>query len=92
MDICQCDVSHAGGISEMRKIASLAELVCTVWCTSLTDGQYDIGMAPHCPNGPLSFAATLQLGFVCPNFLISEMSWQVRYSITFRIDRVFSTN
>jgi len=64
MDICQSDVSHAGGISELRRIAAMAEI-------------YDIGMAPHCPNGPLSFAATLQLGFAVPNFIISEMSWQV---------------
>jgi galactonate dehydratase len=64
MDICQCDVSHCGGISELRRIASYAEI-------------YDIGMAPHCPNGPLSFSATLQLGFAVPNFIIAEMSWQV---------------
>ena len=64
MDICQSDVSHCGGISELRRIAAMAEV-------------YDIGMAPHCPNGPISFAATIQLGFATPNFVVSEMSWQV---------------
>jgi galactonate dehydratase len=67
MDICQSDVSHCGGISELRRIAAYAEI-------------YDIGMAPHCPNGPISFAATLQLGFAVPNFVISEMSWQMHYA------------
>lgn len=37
-------------------------------------------MIPHCPNGPISFAATLQLGFATPNFVMSEMSWQMHYA------------
>ncbi|GFZ52386.1 hypothetical protein JCM24511_10159 [Saitozyma sp. JCM 24511] len=38
---------------------------------------YEIGMAPHCPKGPISFAATLQIGFATPNFL---KSWQMHYA------------
>lgn len=38
---------------------------------------YDIGVAPHCPLGPLAFAASLQIGFSTPNFVVCEMSWKV---------------
>jgi galactonate dehydratase len=38
---------------------------------------YDIGVAPHCPLGPIAFAASLQIAFSTPNFLICEMSWKV---------------
>lgn len=38
---------------------------------------YDIGVAPHCPLGPIAFAASLQIGFSTSNFLICEMSWRV---------------
>ncbi|KAI5477281.1 galactonate dehydratase, partial [Pseudohyphozyma bogoriensis] len=67
MDICQADLAHAGGISEVKKIATMAEV-------------YDITMAPHCPNGPMAFAATLHIGFSTPNFTIAEMSWQMHYA------------
>jgi L-alanine-DL-glutamate epimerase-like enolase superfamily enzyme len=39
---------------------------------------YDIGVAPHCPLGPIAFAASLQIAFSTPNFVICEMSWKVR--------------
>jgi galactonate dehydratase len=57
-------VAHAGGISETKKIATMAE-------------AYDIGVAPHCPLGPVAFAASLQIGFSTPNFVVCEMSWKV---------------
>lgn len=57
-------VAHAGGISETKKIAIMAE-------------AYDIGVAPHCPLGPLAFAASLHVGFSTPNFVVCEMSWKV---------------
>ena len=41
VDIIQPDLSHAGGISECRKIAAMAE-------------AYDVAVAPHCPLGPLA--------------------------------------
>lgn len=61
IDICQPDISHSGGISETRKIALMAE-------------TYDIGFAPHCPLGPIAFAASLQLAACTVNFVICEMS------------------
>ncbi|KAJ7690232.1 enolase C-terminal domain-like protein [Mycena rosella] len=67
IDIVQPDLAHAGGISECRKIANMAE-------------TYDIGVAPHCPLGPIAFAACLQLGFATPNFVICEMSWKMHYN------------
>ncbi|KAM0754981.1 putative mandelate racemase/muconate lactonizing enzyme [Meredithblackwellia eburnea MCA 4105] len=69
IDIIQPDIAHAGGISETRRIANMAE-------------TYDIGFAPHCPLGPVAFAASLQLGFCTPNFLICEMSWKMHYNLT----------
>lgn len=64
--VLQPDLSHAGGISEARRIASLAE----VW---------DVAVAPHCPLGPLALAASLQLAFCIPNFLIQEQSVGIHY-------------
>ncbi len=55
VDIVQPDVSHAGGILEVRKIAAAAE----------TDYLF---AAPHNPSGPVANAATLQLAAVVPNF------------------------
>lgn len=57
--VAQPDVSHAGGISEMRRIAAMAE-------------TYDVSMAPHCAIGPIALAASLQIDFATPNFLIQE--------------------
>ncbi len=57
--VAQPDCSHAGGISETRRIAAMAE-------------TYDVSMAPHCPLGPIALAACLQLDFATPNFLVQE--------------------
>ncbi len=57
--ILQPDVSHCGGISEMRKIASMAE-------------TYFAAIAPHCPLGPIALAACLQVDACTPNFLCQE--------------------
>ncbi|WP_308635479.1 enolase C-terminal domain-like protein [Paenibacillus silvisoli] len=57
--VLQPDLAHAGGITELRKIAAMAE-------------AYHAVMAPHCPLSPLSFAASVQLGAALPNFLIQE--------------------
>jgi len=65
--VAQPDLSHAGGITEVRKIASLAEI-------------YDVQLAPHCPLGPLALAACLQVGFAIPNFLIQEQSIGIHYN------------
>ncbi len=64
----QPDLSHAGGISELRRIAVLAET-----CGAL--------LAPHCPLGPISLAASLQVAFATPNFLIQEQSLGIHYNV-----------
>lgn len=65
--VVQPDLSHAGGISEVRRIASLAEI-------------WDVPLAPHCPLGPISLAASLQVAFTTPNFLIQEQSLGIHYN------------
>ncbi len=65
--VIQPDLSHAGGISECRKIAAMAE-------------AYDVAVAPHCPLGPLALAASLQLDACTPNFLIQEQSLGLHYN------------
>jgi galactonate dehydratase len=58
--LLQPDTCHAGGISEVRKIATMAEV-------------YYAGLAPHNPYGPVSTAACIQVDLVCPNFVIQEI-------------------
>lgn len=65
VDIIQPDVSLTG-LFELEKIARLAEI-------------YDVAVAPHCPNGPISLAASLQVGFCCPNVVIQEQSLGLHY-------------
>ena len=64
--VAQPDVSHAGGISETRRIAAMAE-------------THDALLAPHCPLGPIALAACLQVDFAVPNFLIQEQSLGIGY-------------
>ena len=61
-DYIQPDISHAGGIMELKKIAAEAEC------------RY-IPFAPHNPSGPVANAATLQLAATCPNFEILEIMY-----------------
>jgi galactonate dehydratase len=67
VDIIQPDVSHAGGISELHRIAAMAE-------------AYDVALAPHCPLGPLALAACLQIAAMTPNHVIQEMSLGIHYN------------
>ena len=67
VDIIQPDLSHAGGISEVRKIATMAE-------------AYDVAIAPHCPLGPISLASALQIDFVSSNAVIQESSLGIHYN------------
>ena len=67
VDIIQPDLSHAGGISEVKKIASMAE-------------AFDISLAPHCPLGPIAFAASLQVDYTCVNAVIQETSMGIHYN------------
>lgn len=66
-DILQPDLSHAGGISECRKIAAMAE-------------AYDVALAPHCPLGPIALAACLQVDAVSHNAIIQEQSLGIHYN------------
>jgi galactonate dehydratase len=65
--ILQPDLSHAGGITECVKIAAMAE-------------AYDVGLAPHCPLGPLALAACLQVDFVSHNAVFQEQSMGIHYN------------
>jgi galactonate dehydratase len=65
--VAQPDLSHAGGITEVRKIAALAE-------------TFDVALAPHCPLGPIALAACLQTVFATSNFLIQEQSIGIHYN------------
>jgi galactonate dehydratase len=59
IDIVQPDLCYVGGISETRRIAAMAE-------------SYDVMFAPHCPFGPVSLAASLQVDACTPNAIIQE--------------------
>lgn len=67
-DFVQPDVSHAGGIMEMRLIAAAAECRHLPFC-------------PHNPSGPIANAATLQLAACIPNFarletMFNDVPWR----------------
>ena len=67
LDVAQPDLSHAGGITECRKITSLAE-------------TYGAQMAFHCPLGPIALASCIQVAATVPNFLIQETSIGIHYN------------
>ena len=67
VDIIQPDLSHAGGITECKKIISMAE-------------AYDVAAAPHCPLGPIALAACLQVDATCHNVFIQEQSLGIHYN------------
>ena len=57
--VLQPDITHCGGLSEVRRIAAMAE-------------AYRVALAPHNPQGPVSTAASLELGFATPSYIICE--------------------
>jgi len=59
IDILQPDVAHTGGITQMKKIATLAE-------------AYHVPLAPHCTTSPLGATASLHVGAAVPLLLIHE--------------------
>ncbi|MBQ15731.1 MAG: hypothetical protein CMJ65_01265 [Planctomycetaceae bacterium] len=59
VDVVQPDISHAGGISELMRIAACAEV-------------YNVTVAPHNPYGPVALAAAAHAAIAMPNFLILE--------------------
>lgn len=63
--VAQPDLMHAGGITEVHKIAALADL-------------YYIPIAPHNSGGPIATLATMHLSAAIPNFLVLEQMEQER--------------
>lgn len=59
VSVIQPDITHCGGLSEVRKIAAMAE-------------AYRVAIAPHNPQGPVSTAASIEFGFSCSSYLICE--------------------
>ncbi len=59
VSIIQPDIIHTGGLSQVRKIAAMAE-------------AYQVAVAPHNPQGPVSTAASIEFGFATQNYLICE--------------------
>jgi galactonate dehydratase len=57
--VIQPDITHCGGLSEARRICGMAE-------------AYRVAIAPHNPQGPVSTAASLELGFATPSYVICE--------------------
>ncbi|MDF2592601.1 MAG: galactonate dehydratase [Clostridia bacterium] len=68
VDIIQPDLSHAGGITEVKKIAAMAE-------------AYDVALAPHCPLGPIALSACLQVDAISYNAVIQEQSIGIHYNV-----------
>ena len=68
MDIIQPDLSHAGGITEVKKIAAMAE-------------AHDVALAPHCPLGPIALASCLQVDATSYNAVIQEQSMGIHYNV-----------
>jgi galactonate dehydratase len=58
--VAQPDVCHAGGITELRRIATLCD-------------TFGVTMAPHNPLGPIATMVNIHLGLSIPNFLIQEV-------------------
>lgn len=67
-DIIQPDLSHAGGITEVKKIAAMAE-AC------------DVALAPHCPLGPIALASCLNVDAASYNAVIQEQSLGIHYNV-----------
>ncbi|MFC3122886.1 galactonate dehydratase [Agaribacter flavus] len=67
VDIIQPDVCHCGGITELKKIASMAE-------------AYDVALAPHCPLGPIALASSVHVDTTCQNAIIQEQSIGIHYN------------
>ncbi len=60
VSVCMLDVGWAGGLSEAKKIATMAE-------------AYQLPIAPHDCTGPVLLTASVHLSMNCPNTLVQEM-------------------
>src|SRR5262245_21989568 len=80
IDVLQPDVAHTGGITQMKKIAALAE-------------AYHVPLAPHCTTSPLGATASLHVAASIPLLLIHEtapnvISWGEAFiRKTWNVDR-----
>ena len=70
--VLQPDITHCGGLTEARRIAALAE-------------AYRVALAPHNPQGPVSTAASIELGLATPSYVICEA---VTADVPWRVDVV----
>ena len=57
--VLQPDITHCGGLTQARRIAAFGE-------------AHRVALAPHNPQGPVSTAASLELGFATPSYIICE--------------------
>ncbi len=67
-DILMPDITRCGGISELKKIAAMAE-------------AYNVAIAPHNPNGPVSTIASAHVAASIPNFfrlefMVQDVAWR----------------
>lgn len=65
VDVLQPDVSLTG-LHELAHVCRMAE-------------AYDVAVVPHCPNGPVSLAASLQVASACLNVPLHEQSLGLHY-------------
>lgn len=72
VSVIQPDITHCGGLSEVRRIAAMAE-------------AYRVSIAPHNPQGPVSTAASIEFGFATPGYIICE---SVHNDVPWRADVV----
>ena len=72
VSVIQPDITHCGGLSEIRRIMAIAE-------------SYRVSIAPHNPQGPISTAASLEFGFSAPSYIICE---SVHNDVPWRVDIV----
>jgi galactonate dehydratase len=59
VDVIQPDMTQVGGLLEAKRVADMAAL-------------HDVGVAPHCPRGPVATAVGLHCALTTANFLILE--------------------
>ncbi|GAB3924904.1 galactonate dehydratase [Larkinella terrae] len=72
VSVIQPDITHCGGLTEVRRIAALAD-------------AYRVSVAPHNPQGPVSTAASIEFGFSAPSYIICE---SVHNDVPWRVDVV----
>jgi galactonate dehydratase len=60
VSVCMLDIGWTGGITEAKKIATMAE-------------AYQLPVAPHDCTGPVMLTAAVHLSLNCPNTLVQEV-------------------